>query len=165
MLHPHDHTTCRSLYLENYWNNGISVENVKIFLSQSVDPTLITEFNVNNCFWLPAVMLQNFIKKCINIEVLHISETKINFGHLVVIFSKCKNIKDLSFTLCQHDMKITQKDIQHFNITSDDSYGAVNLLCFKDCHENLKKLVKLEIVLFSALQEMTVFLRYLHFSK
>lgn len=150
----------RSLRFENCWQTGISIGDFKAHLSISVDPTQLTECNFNSCYWLPAVLLQNFIKKCENLEVLKISETKLNCGHLAHIFGKCKRITHLSITLSHNDLKLTQRGDR--NGVESCSDMVLQQTCLKDCHTSMQKLVKLELVLFhSSIRELTILLRYL----
>ncbi|EFX68230.1 hypothetical protein DAPPUDRAFT_330294 [Daphnia pulex] len=112
--------------------------------------TIVSECRLDNCFWLPAILLQNFIKKCENIEVLKISETKLSCANLAHIFGKCKKISDLSLTLSTGDLKLTGPKLASNTILQS---------CLKDCCDNLKNLLKLELVMFcSSLKEMTIFL-------
>ncbi|KAI9565505.1 hypothetical protein GHT06_009297 [Daphnia sinensis] len=149
----------RLLQFENCWRTGISVGDFKAHLSLSVDPIQLTECNFNNCYWLPAIFLQNFIKKCENLEVLKISETKLNCGHLAHIFGKCKKITHLSMTLSQDDLKLTKKDERNGSQLSPD--GILRKTCLKDCYDSMQKLNKLELVLFhSSLREATIFLSF-----
>jgi hypothetical protein len=140
----------RLLRLEDCWKTGILIEDFKTHLSFCIDPILLTECRLANCFWLPARLLQNFIKKCKNIEVLKISETKLSCANLAHIFGKCKKISDLSLTLTTGDLKLTGPIL---------ASNAILRSCLKDCCDNLKNLLKLELVMFgSSLKEMTIFL-------
>ncbi len=86
-------------------------------------------------------------------DVLHISETKLNCGHLAHIFLRCKKIRELSLTISPNDLKINNKDTRNFE-------DAMKLSCLNGCQDNLKILEKLEITfLFNSLQEMALFVR------
>lgn len=149
----------RLLRFENCWMTGISVGDFKAHLTLSVDPFQLTECSFNNCYWLPAILLQNFIKKCENIEVLKISETKLNCGHLAHIFGKCKRITHLSMTLSHDDLKLTQKSGK--NVSQPSTDVILQQTCLKDCYDSMQKLIQLELVLFhSSLRELTIFLSF-----
>ena len=88
-------------------------------------------------------------------EMLHISETKLNCSHLAHIFLKCKKITELSLTISQKDLKINNNSLK------GREEDALQLSCLKDCKDKLQNLVKLEITVFhSSLQEGMLFVRY-----
>lgn len=132
----------RFIRFENYYKSIVPANQLKSFFTFNINHKIITECNFNNCFWISAVVLENFLKLCINMNTLKVMETKITLAHITHIFVSCEKINYLSFTLSKGECK------------------PVSIL--KNCTDRLLNLMKLEIVLFNslALEDMAIFLRY-----
>lgn len=76
----------------------------KSIFQQSILPGLITKFDASHVYWLPAESLSHSIMQMVNLEELSIQDTQISLGHLPKLFSCCKKIVKLGFTLVEETL-------------------------------------------------------------
>jgi len=78
------------------------------FIDQHISLDSITVFNINQCYWLPAELLQNTIMKMPKLEELSIKGTKLcTVRQLAKIFQSCSKVVKVDFFYTEK----TQKEI------------------------------------------------------
>ena len=130
---------------------GFPVADLALFFKIGIQPQILTECNFNNCYWIPASTLQNFLIKCPNLRALHVAETSLTVEHMMKhIFPKCQKITSLSLTLSRGDFWISKETV---------SRNKQDRAVFdQSCAEMLKNLTSLELVVKSATKNMLDFL-------
>lgn len=79
------------------------------FFRQHINPSMITVFNADSCYWIPHVVLINNVILMKNLEELYVLDTQVSLSHLSRVFSYCRKITRLSLSLSG---LMTLQDIQ-----------------------------------------------------
>jgi len=95
-----------------------------------IDPTTITVFNVNHCYWIPPgdLVLNTMLMR--NLEELNVLDTQVTLKKLSLVFPRCQKITRLSLSLA--GMKSLDDVECTFDWASEE--------CMKECFKRLTHL-------------------------
>jgi len=85
----------------------ITARSLEPFITQKINPSLISMFDASSCYWLTASVLCHSIKQMDNLEELSIHDTKISLSNLPELFEACQKIVKFSLTL-------SEKNLDHY---------------------------------------------------
>ena len=97
---------------------------------QYIDPTTITIFNVNHCYWMPPgdLVLNAMLMK--NLEELNVLNTQVTLEKLGLVFTRCQKITRLGLSLAG------LKSLDDFV----DRHDWTSVECAKECFKRLTHL-------------------------
>ena len=61
----------------------------------------LTVLDFSSCYWLPAQLITETASKLTQLEEIYLHDTRINLGHLAIIFKSCQRITKLSLSLTE----------------------------------------------------------------
>ena len=139
-------------------NFSCSEENILKILQLHHNPDVVTNLDLNFCYWISNEELSNFTKQCTNLTELAVAHSTITSHNLAEILHENPNITKLSLSIrnpeefwskekhvvkCLHQLQQNYKE--HSGNTSTSWENLLSLSHFGICHKTLAQLKSLNL--------------------